>query len=56
VGALIISNDMHGLKGVMGGFGKVMSGPKWGKKGLFGSARAALPADQADEDQRRRRA
>lgn len=32
VGALIISNDMHGLKGVMGGFGKVMSGPKWGKK------------------------
>ncbi|MDX2275301.1 MAG: motility-associated protein, partial [Hyphomonadaceae bacterium] len=32
VGALIISNDMNGLKGVMGGFGMVMSGPKWGKK------------------------
>jgi chemotaxis protein MotA len=31
-GALIISNDMNGLKGVAGGFGKVMSGPKWGKK------------------------
>jgi chemotaxis protein MotA len=32
VGATIISNDMHGLKGVVGGFAKVMSGPKWGKK------------------------
>jgi chemotaxis protein MotA len=32
LGALIISNDMNGLKGVAGGFGKVMSGPKWGKK------------------------
>ena len=32
LGALIISNDMNGLKGVAGGFGKVMSGPKWNKK------------------------
>ena len=32
VGAMIISNDMHGLKGVVGGLSKVMSGPKWGKK------------------------
>jgi chemotaxis protein MotA len=32
LGALIISNDMHGLKQVAGGFGKVMSGPKWNKK------------------------
>ncbi len=32
VGALIISNDMHGLKSVMGGVGQVMSGPKWNKK------------------------
>jgi chemotaxis protein MotA len=32
LGALIISNDMNGLKAVGGGFGKVMSGPKWGKK------------------------
>lgn len=32
VGAQIIMNDMNGLKGVIGGFGKVMSGPKWGKK------------------------
>ena len=32
LGALIISNDMNGLKSVMGGVSKVMSGPKWGKK------------------------
>jgi len=32
LGALIISNDMNGLKSVAGGFGKVMSGPKWSKK------------------------
>jgi len=32
LGALIISNDMNGLKAVGGGFSKVMSGPKWGKK------------------------
>ena len=32
VGALIISNDMNGLKGVIGGFGAVLKGPKWGKK------------------------
>lgn len=32
LGALIISNDMNGLKSVAGGFGKVMSGPKWNKK------------------------
>ena len=32
VGATIISNDMHGLKQVVGGFGTVMKGPKWGKK------------------------
>ena len=32
LGALIIANDMNGLKSVAGGFGKVMSGPKWNKK------------------------
>jgi chemotaxis protein MotA len=32
LGALIISNDMNGLKAVGGGFGKVMSGPKWNKR------------------------
>src|SRR5262249_27965354 len=32
LGALIIANDMDGLKGVMGGFSKVMSGPKWKKQ------------------------
>ncbi len=32
LGALIISNDMNGLKSVGGGFAKVMSGPKWNKK------------------------
>jgi chemotaxis protein MotA len=32
IGAMIIGNDMNGVKGVMGGLSKVMSGPKWGKK------------------------
>jgi len=32
LGALIISNDMNGLKQVAAGFGKVMSGPKWNRK------------------------
>lgn len=32
LGALIISNDMNGLKAVMAGLGKVMSGPKWNKQ------------------------
>ena len=32
VGATIISNDMTGLKGLIGGLGSVLSGPKWGKK------------------------
>lgn len=32
LGALIIANDMNGLKSVAGGLGKVMSGPKWSKK------------------------
>ena len=31
-GALIISNDMNGLKAVGGGFGKVMTGPKWNRR------------------------
>jgi chemotaxis protein MotA len=32
LGALIIANDMNGLKSVAGGLSKVMSGPKWNKK------------------------
>jgi chemotaxis protein MotA len=32
LGALIISNDMNGLKGVAGGVGQTLSGPKWSKK------------------------
>jgi chemotaxis protein MotA len=32
MGALIIANDMNGLKAVGGGVGKVLSGPKWSKK------------------------
>jgi chemotaxis protein MotA len=32
LGALIIANDMNGLKSVGGGLSKVMSGPKWNKK------------------------
>jgi chemotaxis protein MotA len=32
LGALIIANDMNGLKSVGGGFGKVMSGPKWNRQ------------------------
>jgi chemotaxis protein MotA len=32
LGALIISNDMNGLKSVGGGFSKVMSGPKWNRQ------------------------
>jgi chemotaxis protein MotA len=32
LGALIIANDMNGLKSVAGGVGKVLSGPKWNRK------------------------
>ncbi len=32
VGAMIIANDMNGLKSIGGGLSKVMAGPKWNKK------------------------
>ena len=32
LGALIIANDMNGLKSVAGGVSKVLSGPKWNRK------------------------
>jgi chemotaxis protein MotA len=32
VGAMLIGNDLNTIKGVGGGFGKIMSGPKWKKQ------------------------
>ncbi|HAH09572.1 MAG TPA: flagellar motor stator protein MotA [Alphaproteobacteria bacterium] len=32
VGAFVISNSLSGIKGTMGGFGKVFAGPKWKAK------------------------
>ena len=56
IGALIVANDLPGLIRMGGGVPMVMSGPEVEEAGLSRSAGAAVSADQADEDQRHRRA